>query len=50
MKWIIWSYYDGKYLDDENGIALEFDSEDKALQHLGYNYDEDMYLIEDVPK
>jgi len=50
MKWIIWSYYEGKYLSNENGITLEFESEDKALQYLGHNYDEDMYLIEDIPK
>jgi hypothetical protein len=50
MKYIIWSYNDGKYLSDEKGVALEFESEEKALQHLGANYDEERYLIEDIPK
>jgi hypothetical protein len=50
MKYIIWSYDDGKYLSDEKGVALEFESEEKALQHLGANYDEERYLIEDIPK
>lgn len=50
MKYIIWSYDDGKYLSDENGISLEFESEQNALQHLGANYDEEMYLIEDISK
>lgn len=48
MKYIIWSYDDGKYLSDENGIALEFESEEKALQYLGFNYNEERYLIENI--
>ena len=50
MKYIIWSYDYKKYLSDEKGVVLEFDSEDRALQYLGHNYHEDMYLIEDIQK
>lgn len=50
ILYIIWSYYEGNYISNEKGIVMEFESRDKALKYLGFNYDEDMYIIEDIPK